>query len=55
VETHLYVRQGSELQRRTVKLGRRAAGQVEVLSGLRAGEEVLISQPPNDADRLALP
>ena len=55
VQTQLYVRQGNELQRRTVTLGRHSAGQVEVLSGLRAGEEVLISQPPNDAERLALP
>jgi HlyD family secretion protein len=55
VQTHLYVRQGRELQRRTVQLGRRAAGQVEVLSGLQAGEHVLISQPPSDAERLLLP
>jgi HlyD family secretion protein len=55
VQTHLYVRQGNELQRRTVQLGRRTAGQVEVLAGLRVGEEVLISQPPSDAERLALP
>jgi len=51
----LYVRQGKELHRRSVQLGRRAAGQVEVLAGLRAGDEVLISQPPSDAERLALP
>jgi len=38
-----------------VQLGRRAAGQVEVLSGLNAGDLVLISQPPFDAERLALP
>lgn len=55
VQTQLYVRQGHELQRRTVQLGRRAAGQVEVLAGLRAGEDVLISQPPSDAERFALP
>jgi HlyD family secretion protein len=55
VKTHLYVRQGDELLRRTVRLGRRAAGQVEVLAGLRAGDDVLISQPPTDAERLALP
>jgi HlyD family secretion protein len=54
VQTQLYVRQGKELQRRIVRLGRHAAGQVEVLSGLRAGEEVLISQPPSDAERFAL-
>lgn len=55
VQTRLYVRQGHELQRRTVQLGRRAAGQVEVLGGVLAGEEVLISQPPSDAERFTLP
>jgi HlyD family secretion protein len=55
VQTRLYVRQGGELQRRTVQLGRRAAGQVEVLGGLHVGDEVLISQPPSDAERFALP
>jgi HlyD family secretion protein len=55
VQSRLYVRHGDELQRRTVQLGRRAAGQVEVLAGLHPGEEVLISQPPSDADRFALP
>jgi HlyD family secretion protein len=55
VQTHLYVREGDQLLRRTVQLGRRAAGQVEILSGLRAGDEVLISQPPSDAARFALP
>lgn len=55
VQTQIYVRHGNELHRRTVQLGRRAAGQVEVLAGLRAGEEVLISQPPSDAQRFLLP
>ncbi len=55
VQTHLYVRKGHQLYRRTVQLGRRAAGQVEVLAGLQAGDQVLISQPPSDAERLALP
>ena len=55
VQTHLYVQTGDELHRRTVKLGRRAAGQVEVLGGLQAGDKVLISQPPSDAERLTLP
>lgn len=55
VQTRLYVRQGSQLQRRTVQLGRRAAGQVEVLGGLSVGDEVLISQPPSDAERFSLP
>ncbi len=55
VQTHLYVQVGEELQRRAVKLGRRASGQVEVLAGLHAGDQVLISQPPSDAARLALP
>lgn len=55
VQTQMYVRQGNELQRRTVQLGRRAAGQVEVLAGLAVGEQALISQPPSDAERLLLP
>ena len=55
VQEILYVRRGDRLERRAVRLGRHAAGQVEVLDGLRAGEEVLISQPPNDAERLTLP
>jgi HlyD family secretion protein len=55
VQSQLYVREGNELRRRTVRIGRRAAGRVEVLAGLRAGEEVLISQPPSDAERFLLP
>ncbi|MDM4766546.1 HlyD family efflux transporter periplasmic adaptor subunit [Pelomonas sp. SE-A7] len=56
VQSRLYVREGSELRLREVHLGRRAAGRVEVLSGLKAGDQVLISQPPPDAqERLALP
>lgn len=55
VMPQLYVRQGRELQRRRVQLGRRAAGQVEVLAGLQAGDEVLISAPPSDAERFSLP
>lgn len=56
VQSRLYVRAGDELRLREVTLGRRAAGRVEVLAGLRAGEQVLISQPPENApQRLALP
>jgi HlyD family secretion protein len=55
VQSTLYVQAGDELRRRDVRLGRRAGGQVEVLSGLRAGDNVLISQPPSNAPRLALP
>lgn len=55
VQERLYVRNGVEVHARQVRLGRRAAGQVEVLSGLRAGDEVLISQPPTEAERFALP
>jgi HlyD family secretion protein len=55
VQTLIYVQTGDELVRRSVRLGRRASGQVEVLGGLRAGEVVLISQPPFDAPRFALP
>lgn len=55
VQSQLYVRDGEQLVRRNVRLGRRAAGQVEVLAGLQPGDEVLISQPPADAARLALP
>jgi HlyD family secretion protein len=55
VQSQLYVRDGEQLVRRNVRLGRRAAGQVEILAGLQPGDEVLISQPPADAARLALP
>ena len=55
VQSRLYVRHGNELQRRDVRLGRRAAGLVEILAGLQAGDDVLISQPPADSERLALP
>jgi len=55
VQGDLYVREGEQLVRRTVRLGRRAAGRVEVLDGLQSGDEVLISQPPSAATRLALP
>jgi len=55
VQTTLYVREGRELRRRQVQLGRRAAGQVEILAGLKTGDEVLISQPPSEAERFALP
>ena len=55
VHAHVYLRQGRMLQRHAVQLGRRAAGQVEVLAGLRAGDEVLISQPPTDGPTLTLP
>jgi HlyD family secretion protein len=55
-QNRLYVREGSELQLRTVQLGRRAAGQVEVLAGLKAEDEVLISAPPpNEPQRIRLP
>jgi len=55
VQSHLYVRQGRTLQRRSVQLGRHASGLVEILSGLKTGDEVLISQPPSDNEQLALP
>lgn len=55
VQSQLYVREGEQLIRRNVRLGRRAAGRVEVLTGLQSGDEVLISQPPSDAARFALP
>lgn len=34
---------GRHAERRTLQLGRRAAGQIEVLGGLRAGEQVIVS------------
>ena len=55
VQARVYVRDGPRLQRRDVRLGRRAAGLVEILGGLRPGDEVLISQPPADSEVLALP
>ncbi|HWK51959.1 MAG TPA: HlyD family efflux transporter periplasmic adaptor subunit [Steroidobacter sp.] len=55
VQSELYVREGEQLVRRNVRLGRRAAGRVEVLAGLQSGDEVLISPPPSHAARFALP
>lgn len=55
VQAVLYVVVGDELHRRSVRLGRRASGQVEVLAGVSVGDRVLISQPPSTAQRLALP
>ena len=55
VQARLYVREGRELRRRDVQLGRRASGLVEILGGLKAGDDVLVSQPPADNERLALP
>ena len=55
VQAQLYVREGAELRRRSVQLGRRASGLVEILGGLKAGDDVLVSQAPADSERLALP
>ena len=55
VQARLYVRRGAELRRRDVRLGRRAAGLVEILGGLKSGDDVLVSQPPSDGETLALP
>lgn len=59
VQTTLFMRRDHRrphLHRTTVQLGRRAGGQVEVLAGLQAGDDVLISSPPTlQSDTLALP
>jgi len=55
VQERLYVRHDRTLERRSVRLGARAAGRVEVLSGLQAGDEVLISAVNSEAERLSLP
>jgi len=58
VQSRLYVRErdGDALRLRSVQLGRRAAGQVELLAGLQDGDEVLISAlPPNEPERVRLP
>jgi HlyD family secretion protein len=55
VQSRVWVRDGGELHRRDIRTGRRASGLVEILAGLRAGDDVLISQPPVDRETLALP
>ena len=47
---------GASAQRRAVRLGRRAAGRVEVLAGLQAGERVVVSSVRRfgDAQRLRI-
>lgn len=40
----VYVRQGEAYSTRPVKLGRRDARQVEILAGLKAGEQVVVEQ-----------
>jgi HlyD family secretion protein len=47
---------GKTAERRNVRLGRRAAGQIEVLDGLQAGERVIVSKVRQfgDAKQLSL-
>jgi len=47
---------GASAQRRAVRLGRRSAGRVEVLAGLGAGEQVIVSEVRRfgDAERLRI-
>ncbi len=40
----VFVREGDEYEARTVRLGERDAGRVEILSGLHAGEPVVVEQ-----------
>ena len=47
---------GNQAERRAIKLGRRAANQLEVISGLKVGERVIVSsyRDYRDAERLRL-
>jgi multidrug efflux pump subunit AcrA (membrane-fusion protein) len=47
----VYVRHGQRFERREVQLGKRSDVQVAVVSGLKAGEEVAVSEPPLAAAR----
>ncbi|MFP4028411.1 MAG: efflux RND transporter periplasmic adaptor subunit [Candidatus Brocadiia bacterium] len=43
----VYVMDGKTPQKRTVETGERQDGDIEILNGLREGEEVLLELPPN--------
>jgi multidrug efflux pump subunit AcrA (membrane-fusion protein) len=42
----VYVRRGESIERRDVELGRKSDTHVVVVSGLNAGDEVLLESPP---------
>jgi membrane fusion protein (multidrug efflux system) len=46
----LFVVQGDRVERRAVKLGAEDRGQIEVVSGINAGERVVVEGPPTLED-----
>ncbi|MGZ0170430.1 MAG: efflux RND transporter periplasmic adaptor subunit [Planctomycetales bacterium] len=47
-ESYVYVVDGAENVRRTVKTGRKDDGQIEIVDGLKVGDEVLLKKPEGE-------
>jgi RND family efflux transporter MFP subunit len=49
-QTIVFVLKGGKVERRAVRLGAEASEQIEVLTGLAAGEQIVVEGPPTLAD-----